>query len=142
MQRVTVTLDDDLLDELDKVVQERGYQNRSEAVRDLTRAGLQQSLVDTDQIGECIGVLSYVYDHNARELAKRLTNTFHGDHDLTVVSTHIHLDHDRCLEVSILRGEPAAVKHLADHVIAERRVVHGKLALIPVDNSEADRKTE
>ena len=83
MQRVTVTLDDNLMDELDKVVRERGYQNRSEAIRDLTRAGMQQTLVDSGAVEECIGVLSYVYDHEARDLARRLTNTFHHDHVLT-----------------------------------------------------------
>ena len=137
MQRVTVTLDDNLMDELDKVVRERGYQNRSEAIRDLTRAGMQQTLVDSGAVEECIGVLSYVYDHEARDLARRLTNTFHHDHDLSIVSTHVHLDHDRCLEVSILRGEPRMVKHLADHVITERHVLHGKLVLIPVEDNEA-----
>lgn len=137
MQRVTVTLDDDLMEELDRVVRERGYQNRSEAVRDLTRAGLQQTLVEAGEIEECIGVLSYVYDHQARDLARRLTNTFHHDHDLSIVSTHVHLDHDRCLEVSILRGAPKMVKHLADHVITERHVIHGRLVLIPTDGDSS-----
>lgn len=131
MQRVTVTLDDELMAELDRVMAERGYQNRSEAIRDLARAGLKESLVEAGKIENCIGVLSYTYDHNARDLARRLTNTFHDHHDLSIASMHVHLDHDRCLEVSILRGKTESVRHFADHVMAERSVTYGELAIIP-----------
>jgi CopG family transcriptional regulator, nickel-responsive regulator len=131
MQRITVTLDDDLMKELDRVMEARGYQNRSEAIRDLARAGLKQSLVETGGLKTCVGVLSYTYDHKARDLAKRLTNSFHDHHDISVVSMHVHLDQDRCLEVSILRGKTGDVRHFAEHITAERYVMHGELALIP-----------
>lgn len=131
MQRVTVTLDDDLMADIDRVIAERGYQNRSEAIRDLARAGLRQAMVETGSMADCVGVLSYTYDHQARDLAKRLTNTFHDHHGMSVASMHVHLDHDRCLEVSILRGKTADVRHFADHITAERYVTHGELAIIP-----------
>lgn len=136
MQRVTITLDDDLMEELDAVIAARGYQNRSEAIRDLARIGLKQSALEAGETGACVGVLSYVYDHGARELAKRLTNTFHDHHHLTVSSMHVHLDHDNCLEVSVLKGPLDAVRHFAEHVIAERSVRHGELAVIPVKPNE------
>jgi CopG family nickel-responsive transcriptional regulator len=131
MQRVTVTLDDDLMAELDHLMSERGYQNRSEAIRDLARAGLKQARVEAGDIKTCVGVLSYTYDHKARDLARRLTNTFHDHHDISVASMHVHLDHDRCLEVSILKGSANEVRHFAEHVTAERHVTHGELAIIP-----------
>lgn len=131
MQRVTVTLDDELMAELDRVIAERGYQNRSEAIRDLARVGLKESMIETGRIEHCVGVLSYTYDHKARDLAKRLTTTFHDHHDLSIASMHIHLDQERCLEVSVLRGKTAAVRHFADHVTAERSVTYGELAIIP-----------
>ena len=107
MQRVTVSLDDELLVELDRFAETRGYANRSEAVRDLVRGGLQQ--LDTGNSGdrECVATLMYVYDHHARELASRLTNRFHGHHHLALATMHVHLDHDSCLELAVLRG-PAA----------------------------------
>lgn len=131
MQRITVTLDDDLMAELDQVMAVRGYQNRSEAIRDLARAGLKQAMVETGGMEQCVGVLSYTYDHHARDLSKRLTNSFHDHHDLSVASMHVHLDHDRCLEVSILRGKTDEVRHFADHITAERYVTHGELAILP-----------
>ncbi|MET3613330.1 CopG family nickel-responsive transcriptional regulator [Rhizobium aquaticum] len=131
MQRVTVTLDDDLMAELDRVMAERGYQNRSEAIRDLARAGLKQARVEAGDMTHCVGVLSYTYDHKARDLARRLTNTFHDHHDISVASMHVHLDQDRCLEVSILKGSAEEVRHFAEHVTAERNVTHGELAIIP-----------
>jgi len=131
MQRVTVTLDDDLMAELDRVMSERGYQNRSEAIRDLARAGLKQARVEAGDMARCVGVLSYTYDHKARDLARRLTNTFHDHHDISVASMHVHLDHNRCLEVSILKGSAEEVRHFAEHVTAERHVTHGELAIIP-----------
>jgi len=131
MQRVTVTLDDDLMEEIDGVIARRGYQNRSEAIRDLARAGLARMAQDAGSQQDCVGVLSYVYDHAARNLASRLTNTFHHHHDLTIASMHVHLDPENCLEVGILKGPMADLQHFADHVISERAVRHGSLHMVP-----------
>ncbi len=133
MQRVTVTLDDDLLLEIDGLINERGYQNRSEAIRDLARAGLARMAQEAGSRETCVGVLSYVYDHAARNLASRLTNTFHHHHDLTIASMHVHLDPENCLEVGILKGPMAEIQHFADHVISERSVRHGSLHVVPAD---------
>ncbi|WP_294534238.1 nickel-responsive transcriptional regulator NikR [uncultured Rhodoblastus sp.] len=133
MQRVTVTLDDDLLTELDAFVTERGYQGRSEALRDLTRAGLQTFASSADGEGSCVAALVYVYDHEVRALAKRLAASQHDRHDLSVATLHVHLDHQACLEVAVLRGETADVRHFAEHVIAERGVRHGRLVVIPTE---------
>lgn len=131
MQRVTVTLDEELMGEIDRLMAERGYGNRSEAIRDLARAGLKQATRDRDGAAPCVAALVYVYDHKARDLSRRLTDAHHDHHDLSVASLHVHLDRDRCLEVSVLKGEGGKVRHFADHVIAERSVRHGELVVIP-----------
>jgi CopG family nickel-responsive transcriptional regulator len=132
MQRITITLDDDLVAELDRFQRERGYQNRSETLRDLARAGLNQRKAEEGK-GACVAALAYVYDHETRALAKRLAHAQHHHHDLSVATLHVHLDHDSCLEVAVLRGEHGEVRHFAEHVIAERGVRHGQLMIIPVD---------
>jgi CopG family nickel-responsive transcriptional regulator len=133
MQRITITLDDELMTELDRVIQRRGYQNRSEALRDLARAGIRQAAQEFSASQECVAALVYVYDHEARELSKRLTRSFHDHHDLSLAAMHVHLDHDSCMEVAVLRGQTHEVEHLADHVIAERGVRHGRVVMIPVE---------
>jgi CopG family nickel-responsive transcriptional regulator len=139
MQRVTITIDDDLVTEIDAFMTGRGYANRSEAIRDLARAGLSQSSLEMPQVQDrdrdCVATLSYVYDHAARELPKRLTQDFHAHHGLAQATLHVHLDHDSCLEVTVLKGRSAEVKAFADHVIAERGVRHGHIAYMPVDVS-------
>jgi CopG family transcriptional regulator, nickel-responsive regulator len=133
MQRITVTIDDELLEAIDKMIARRGYQNRSEAIRDLTRAGLaeldERSLADQ----QGVAALVYVYDHEGRALAKRLTRAFHDHHDLSMATMHVHLDHESCLEVAVLRGVMDEIRHFAEHVIAERGVRHGKLVALPVE---------
>jgi CopG family transcriptional regulator, nickel-responsive regulator len=133
MQRVTVTLDDDLMAELDAIIAERGYQNRSEAIRDLARAGIKEAAPDTGRGRDCVATLVYVYDHAARQLSKRLTRAYHDHHELSLASLHVHLDHDTCLEVTVLRGKSGEVQHFGEHVIAERGVRHGKLVRVPVE---------
>ena len=133
MQRATIALDDEFVTELDRVIVQRGYQNRSEAIRDLARAGMRQAAEESGVMGACVAALVYVYDHESRELAKRLTHAFHDHHDLSLSAMHVHLDHGSCLEVAVLRGEAREVKHLADHVIAERGVRHGRLVMVPAD---------
>lgn len=138
MQRITITLDDDLMEELDRAIAARGYQNRSEAIRDFTRAGMQQAEQASGASGHCVAALVYVYDHAARDLSRRLVETYHGHHDLSLATLHVHLDDDNCMEVTALRGTGADVQHFADHIIAERGVRYGRLVMIPVENG---RKT-
>lgn len=133
MQRVTVTLDDELMVELDRMILRRGYQNRSEALRDLARAGIRQAAEETVAARDCVAALVYVYSHGTRELSKRLTRSFHDHHDLSLAAMHVHLDHDNCMEVAVLRGPAQEVQHLADNVIAERGVRHGRLITVPVE---------
>ena len=133
MQRVTITVDDELMLELDRIIAARGYQNRSEAIRDLARAGIREASETLDQQGDCVAALVYVYDHNARQLSKRLTDTFHDHHELSLASMHAHLDHESCMEVTILRGKADKVQHFGEHVIAERGVRHGRIVLVPTD---------
>jgi len=132
MQRMTVTLDDELVAEIDRFMQSRLYNNRSEAFRDLARAGLQQAHEATDEKGDCVAALVYVYDYDVRELPKRLAAIRHQQHDLIVATMHVQLDHENCLEVALLRGQTAEVRHLEAQVTAERGVRHGRLVLVPV----------
>ena len=133
MQRITITLDDELVAALDRVIATCGYQNRSEAIRDLTRAGISQMREETDDAQAGVAALVYVYDHQERELAKRLTGSFHDHHDLSVASLHVHLDHDSCMEVAVLRGAMRDVRHFSRRVVAERGVRHGRLVTVPVE---------
>src|SRR5438128_8553220 len=131
MQRVTITIDDELMTELDRILADRGYQNRSEAIRDLARAGIREAAQSLDKQRDCVAALVYVYDHAARQLSKRLADTFHDHHELSLASMHAHLDYDSCMEVTILRGKADKVQHFAEHVIAERGVRHGRIVLVP-----------
>ena len=131
MQRVTITLDDDLMDDLDRIIAARGYQNRSEAIRDLARSGLEQAAVEVAGSRHCVAALVYVYDHHARELPKRLTQEFHAHHGLSQATLHVHLDQDSCMEVTVLKGRGAEVQSFANQVIAERGVRHGHVVYVP-----------
>jgi CopG family transcriptional regulator, nickel-responsive regulator len=82
--------------------------------------------------GECVATLSYVFNHHTRELAKRLTDAHHAHHELQVATMHVHLDHQNCLELAVLRGDASAVREFSKAVIAERGVTHGQVSFIPV----------
>src|SRR5262245_32692976 len=135
MQRITITIEDNLLAEIDATAKARGYQNRSEIIRDLARAGLQQSAENADASGQCVAALVYVYDHAARDLSKRLVQNFHGHHDLSLATLHVHLDDDSCMEVTALKGASGSVTHMAWHVIAGRGVRYGRVVMIPTKKS-------
>ena len=133
MERFTISLDTELAKEFDELIADRGYSNRSEAVRDLLRAQLEQWRQAHDEAPHCVANLSYVYNHHERELAERLMAIQHNHHDLMVSTLHAHLDHENCIETAILRGPTAAVRRFAEALMAERGVRHGKLNLIAVD---------
>lgn len=141
MQRVTITVDDILAAELDQYMATRGYTNRSEAIRDLARSGLQQASVKVSGARPCLAALVYVYDHETRELSKRLTRDYHAHHDLAQATLHVHLDHQTCMEVTVLKGRASEVQELADHVVAERGVRHGHVVYLPINGaSRHDRR--
>jgi len=133
MERITISLDEELAREFDQLIERRGYSNRSEAVRDLLRRHLEDARQARDDAPHCVANLCYVYNHHERELAERLTELQHGHHDLTVATMHAHLDHDNCLESVILKGPTAAVRSFADAMIAERGVRHGSLNVVSVE---------
>ncbi len=135
MQRVTITIDDDLAGDLDRFMAVRGYAYRSEAIRDLTRSGLQQVATEVAGARPCIAALVYVYDHETRELAQRLTRDYHERHDLAQTTLHMHLDHESCMEVTVLKGRGSDVQEFADHIIAERGVRHGHVVYLPADGA-------
>lgn len=131
MQRITITIDDDLLDTLDQLCRRRGYTSRSEAVRDLVRLAQIEQAAQSGTRETCVAVLAYVYEHGTRNLAKRLTGDQHNHHELSVATLHVHLNHDDCLEVSILRGGVSEVQAFANSVMTQRGVRHGNLHAVP-----------
>lgn len=133
MQRITVTVDDELLQQFDAFMKQRGYDNRSEAFRDLLRERLEKERLATTAETSCVGCLTYLYDHEERELPRRLVHAQHAHHDLSVATVHMHLDHDNCMEAMILRGRVEDVRAFAHALIAQRGVRHGHLWLVPAD---------
>ncbi|CAH0649576.1 nickel-responsive transcriptional regulator NikR [Pseudomonas juntendi] len=130
MQRITITLDEELLDLIDRRVETQGYQGRSEAIRDLLRSGLREAEALPDE-APCVAVVSYLYDHASRELPKRLNQTLHAHHELTRSTLHVHLDAGRCLEVSVLQGPSGALERLSRQLTVERGVEHGHVHVLP-----------
>lgn len=137
MKRLTISLDDALADAFEALVVARGYENRSEAFRDLLRGELGQVRRVERPGGPCIATLSYLYNHHERQLATRLVDMQHAHHELTVSSTHAHLDHDLCIETVILRGRTDRVQDFARSVLAQPGVIHGQLHLVPIDARRA-----
>jgi CopG family transcriptional regulator, nickel-responsive regulator len=132
MERVTISMSDEFAAELAAFMEGYHYENRSEAVRDLARLGLQRAQIDHGMTGQCVATLSYVFNHRMRELSRRLAGVYDAHHELQVARTHIHLDHDNYLEVAILRGGVTAVREFCKDIIAERGVRHGQVSFVPV----------
>ena len=133
MDRFTISLDPRLAEEVDALVQERGYASRSEAVRDILRERLSERRETGDPAGPCVAVLSYVYNHHERDLAERLAALQHDHHELIVSTMHAHLDHDHCIETGILKGRARSVREFGDRLTSERGVRHGQLNLVSAE---------
>jgi CopG family transcriptional regulator, nickel-responsive regulator len=139
MQRVTVSLEEELADEFDELVHARGYQNRSEAVRDLMRQALEARRLEKGESRLCVASLSYIFNHHERDLAEKLTEAQHAHHDLVLSTMHVHLDHETCLESVMLKGPTPDVRAFADQVRAERGVRYGNLNLVSVESGRTHK---
>jgi CopG family nickel-responsive transcriptional regulator len=114
LERISITIDRDLLERLDRLVERSGGANRSEVLRDLVRARLLEERNDEDVVAASLTV---VYEHDKRALADQMVDHAHDHHEIVLATLHVHLDHDHCLEVSALRGPLGVLRHYADHVI-------------------------
>jgi CopG family nickel-responsive transcriptional regulator len=125
--RFGVSLDHHLLDDFDRHIKIRKYTNRSEALRDLIRDKLVGE--EWSENKETVGTITFVYDHHVRDLTKKLTAIQHDFQGLVLAGMHVHLDHDHCLEVLVVKGKGAEIKKIADALISIKGVKHGKLAM-------------
>jgi CopG family nickel-responsive transcriptional regulator len=128
LSRIGVAIDADLLEKFDRLLARRGYENRSEAFRDLIRDELiEESWRAPD--APVVGTVTLLYDHHVRLLNEKLTDLQHEHHKSILSTLHVHLDHDHCLEVLVVRGKAATVQKIADTLIATKGVKHGKLTI-------------
>lgn len=128
LQRIGVAIDGNLLEKFDDLISRRGYTNRSEAFRDLIRADLVNDVAQQPS-SRIVGTITLLYDHHVRLLSEKLTSLQHEHHGNILSSLHVHLDHDNCLEVIVLRGKAAEIRAIADRLIAAKGVKHGKLTV-------------
>jgi CopG family nickel-responsive transcriptional regulator len=133
MRRITISIDDELLATLERLGERRGYANRSEALRDLVRDAIGRERSEGDERAPCLATLTYVYEHEKRDLARRLTHAQHDHHDLSLATLHIHLDQQNCLEVAVLRGTVDSVRAFADAITTQRGVHYGRLHVLPIE---------
>jgi CopG family transcriptional regulator, nickel-responsive regulator len=132
MECVAIRMSDEFGAELGAFVKDCGYERHSEAIRDLAPLGLERARIDRGLGGDCLATLAYVFNHHTRELSRRLIETHHAHHHLQVATMHVHLDHDPCLEVAVLRGEASAVRDFSKTGIAERGVKYGQVNFVPI----------
>ncbi len=128
VQRFGVSIEESLASRFDEHIRSEGYSSRSEALRDLIREHLVSEQLSLDGTG-AVASLSLVYDHHQRELHETLNQLQHDHHELIISTLHVHIDHDNCLEVIILRGANTEIKKVADRLMATRGVKHGKLIM-------------
>jgi len=126
--RFGVSIEPELLDKFDKLIEQEGYQNRSEAIRDLIRT----SLIATKKLdpeSTSMGTLTMIYDHHTGNLTNRLLKIQHDHTSEILTTTHIHVDHDNCLEVLILKGKTKNIQKLADNIKSLKGIKHGELVM-------------
>lgn len=128
LSRIGVAIDSDLLKKFDHLITQRGYTNRSEAFRDLIRDELVERTWESPN-SQVVGTITLVYNHHVRLLSEKLTDIQHDFHRSILSTLHVHLDHDNCLEVLVVKGRSAEVRKVADVLISTKGVKHGRLSI-------------
>ena len=128
VSRFGVSIEENLLKKFDRLISRKGYQNRSEALRDLIRESLVQEEWEEGK-KETVGTIAIVYSHHTRELSGTLTDMQHRYYRSILSSLHIHLDEHNCLEVLVVRGKGEDIKKISDRLIGTKGVKHGRLSL-------------
>jgi CopG family nickel-responsive transcriptional regulator len=133
--RFGVSIDQDLLENYDRLIAERGYATRSEALRDLIRETLIQQKIETESEVQALGSLTLIYDHHARNLSQEMGRLQHDFHRIILSVMHLHVSHDDCMEVIALRGIVSEIIELANNLLSLKGIKNGKLFLtLPSSN--------
>jgi CopG family nickel-responsive transcriptional regulator len=127
LMRIGVSLPAKLLSRFDEIILQRGYSSRSEGIRDAIRNYIVHYEWMSDVQGERVGVITLLYAHSQRGLVENITEIQHEYGGIIQSSLHVHLDHDNCLEVVVLRGDGQDVKKAAERMMALKGVKHVKL---------------
>ena len=127
--RFGVSIEQNLLENYDRLIAERGYATRSEALRDLIREALIQQKIEMKPETQALGSLTLVYDHHASNLLQEMTQIQHNFHELILSVMHLHVNHNDCLEVIALRGIVAEIVALANGLLSLKGIKNGKLFL-------------
>jgi len=127
LTRLSMSLEQPLLQQLEQLVAEHGYANRSEYIRDLIREQLVQREWQQDE--QVVGTITLLYNHLQRQLSERLTQLQHHHHHQIMATTHIHLDETMCVEMILARGRASELRHLLSHLQQQRGVVHATLSM-------------
>ena len=133
LARIGVSLPENLLEKFDEIITKRGYSSRSEGIRDAIRSYIRYYAWMGEVEGERVGTISMVYDHNQRGLVNSLMDIEHEFSEIIRSSLHIHISHDMCMEVLLVRGEGKDVKNVAEKIMALRGIKHVKLITIIPD---------
>lgn len=131
LTRFGVSMDDQLLKSFDELIIEKGYKNRSEAVRDLVREVLvKETWNDKDQL--VAGSIQIFYDHHQRGLIENLTSIQHDYHHMVLATTHIHLDNHNCLEMIVVKGKANELQQLSNQLLSIKGVNYGNFSVTPI----------
>ncbi len=125
--RISISIEDSLFQKLESMVEKNGYENRSEFIRDIIRDRLVEDSWNSELT--VVGTLTLIYDHAKRELGKKLTDIQHSNHDIVLASTHVHLSHDICAEMIMLKGKSKEIKEMALNLGKQIGVLHSGLAM-------------
>ena len=127
--RFGVSIEQDLLENYDRLIAERGYATRSEALRDLIREALIQRKIEDDLRTQVLGSLTLVYDHHASNLLQEMAHVQHDFHEVVLSVMHIHVSHTDCMEILAVRGMISEIVGLADKLLSLKGIKNGKLFL-------------
>jgi CopG family nickel-responsive transcriptional regulator len=128
LSRIGVAIDSELLEKFDALISRKGYTNRSEAFRDLIRDELVEKQWASPE-SAVVGTVTLVYDHHVRLLNEKLIDMQHEHHRMILSTLHVHLDHDNCLEVLVVKGKAGLVQKVAEALISTKGVKHGRLTI-------------
>ena len=135
MEKITrfgVSIEPILLKKFDKVIKKKGYTNRSEAIRDLIRKNLINEMNLNLKV-KSIATLTILYDHHMGSLTDKLLDLQHKHTGEILVSSHVHIDHNNCLEVIVLKGLTLHIKELSDEIKSLKGIKHGELVITNSD---------
>lgn len=131
LKRFGVSLEDNLLESLDRYVNDNGFANRSQAIRFLIEKNVAEQKWQCNHI--VAGTIIIMYDQGKKEISSKIATIQQDYQEVILSSSQYYISKGFCMHIATVMGTANRLTELSDRLTTIKGIKHGKLVMSRAD---------